>query len=135
MKFSEIDYMVYQYVFEAEQEFVDYLKSENDGGLVKNYSLSPYYTVDLIERISKKYDFKLVKLQDKNYQCFISGEEKEGYAESKLLSMALCLSILDLFGKKELYIDEAEKLIQEMDEKIAANKERLRTIGIDYVEW
>ena len=125
MDFNNIDYKVHQYALGLEDGFMDYLKERNGGGLVKNYSINMNYTWDLAEKISEKYDFKLFKLQNNGvYQCVITKyienmemdwmEYKEGYAESEMASMAICLAIIDFFEGKDSYLEEAELTIQEL---------------------
>lgn len=137
----EMNYLMYEYVFEEDSKFVDYLKTDNGGGIIKNYHINMNQILPLIQKLLKKYDISLKLINDNIYQCILRRNEfghtdvivhiEEGYAESKLPSMAICLAVLDLFDKKDLYIEEAEKIVEELEKYRKLSIKELETRGID----
>lgn len=129
MDLSIIDYKVYEYVYEAEEGFIEYLKGLNGGSLVRTYCTYMDYAWKAFEKMGEKYDIHLKKSSDsKKYKCWVGDGEKSGYAECELSSMAICLAIIDFFEGKENYLQEAQDILDELERMRKEQEEKIKMI-------
>lgn len=102
-----IDYAVYQHLYQQSDAFMTHLKTVECQMLVKPYCLYFEHAAKLIETIIATRTLTLTK-QENMYQCTI---DDASIGQSLYPSMAVCLAILDSYGEKEVYEEEAVTLV------------------------
>lgn len=109
-----IDYTVYQHLYNQSDEFMKHLKEVNDQTLVKPYCLRFDYAAQIIEELIQTKKVSLEK-EGELYCCRIDGKH---IGTSRYPSMAVCLAVLDLYGEKERYEEEAKELVEKQIEDV-----------------
>lgn len=119
-----IDYAVYQHVFNQSDAFINHLKEINEQVLVKTYSLNFEYAAVIMEEVIKTKPLTLEK-QGEETICTIDG----AYTGTSLYpSMAVCLAVLDVYGKKAIYEEAAKDYVEDHRQAVTKRKAELEAL-------
>lgn len=119
--YHKIDYLVYQYIHQESDQYMNYLKEINDDVFIKPFTLRFEYASNLLLKLMEHHAVTLQK-EEELYRCSI---DDNYLGESLYPSMAICLAILDLHGVKEQYEEEARQFIEKDIEGVKKRREEL----------
>lgn len=125
-----IDYLVFEYVFENEKGYVEYLKENNcAGSIVRDYSTDVKYALEVADKMNLTITprwrvFRANTAGSMRDIKYIGTTNNQSWTEHRSLPMAICLAALKLLGIDSLE-DEAEGIVSENENIVKRNIEEL----------
>ena len=118
---NEIDYLVFEHVYKNEKGYVDYLKEEDGGGIIKPYSTDERYAFEIVKKVNLTITpgwrvFKANTGGSMRDIKYIGTTNNQTWTEHRSLSMAVCLAALKEYGITNLE-DKAEEIILAIEEE------------------
>ncbi len=104
MNDREIDFLIFEYIFENEHEFIQYLKNTDEViqcSIVEKYSTDINAAWKVVEKLrNEDYWFELVtpKSFSLDYKCYFQLDDTEVECIHETAPKAICLAALKLKG-------------------------------------